>query len=289
MTKIGIYGRSSLIKHKEYIQYLCSLLESKKIPFCLSKQLVAIADCACTDSFSNHEEFIQCKADLLISLGGDGTILDTLTLVKNSGIPVLGINLGRLGFLANTSKEETEKSIYSLERNSYQIEKRMLLELNSNFPLFKDENYALNEMTIQRSNSSSMIIVNAYMNGELLNQYFTDGLIISTPTGSTGYNLSCGGPIIHPQSNNFIITPIAPHNLNVRPIVLSDDVTLTFEVSGRTKDFLCTLDSRAASITGEYELAVKKANFSMNLVKLHDNTFLDALKAKLMWGLDQRG
>ncbi len=229
------------------------------------------------------------SAKQIYSSGGDGTILDTLTLVKNSGIPVLGINLGRLGFLANTSKEETEKSIYSLERNSYQIEKRMLLELNSNFPLFKDENYALNEMTIQRSNSSSMIIVNAYMNGELLNQYFTDGLIISTPTGSTGYNLSCGGPIIHPQSNNFIITPIAPHNLNVRPIVLSDDVTLTFEVSGRTKDFLCTLDSRAASITGEYELAVKKANFSMNLVKLHDNTFLDALKAKLMWGLDQRG
>ncbi|MBK7958724.1 MAG: NAD(+)/NADH kinase [Bacteroidetes bacterium] len=176
MTKIGIYGRSSLTKHKEYIQYLCALLESKKIPFCLSKHLVAIADCQCTDSFSNHEEFMQCNVDLLISLGGDGTILDTLTLVKNSGIPVLGINLGRLGFLANTSKEETEKSIYSLERNSYQIEKRMLLELNSNFPLFKDENYALNEMTIQRSNSSSMIIVNAYMNGELFDTYGIDGL-----------------------------------------------------------------------------------------------------------------
>lgn len=275
-------------KHSDYLHFICDVLKTNKIEYVVSSELANILQSDIKNSFNSHETLMQQGIDILISLGGDGTMLDTVTYIKNSGIPILGINLGRLGFLASIAKEETEKSICSIARGAYQIEKRMLLELQSNIPIFEGQNFALNEMTIQRSNSSSMIVVNSFVNGELLNQYFTDGLIVCTPTGSTGYNLSCGGPIMHPLSNNFIITPIAPHNLNVRPIVLSDDITLTFQVSGRTDNFLCTLDSRHAEINSTFEIGVKKANFALNLVRLHDNSFLDALKAKLMWGLDNR-
>lgn len=288
MIKIGIYGRASLDKNKAYLSHFLDLCKANQIQFSLSEDLANLMDDPSTERFHDHQTMMQCKPDVLVSLGGDGTLLDTLNYIKNSGIPVLGINLGRLGFLASIAKENTDKTISSLAKGAYQIEKRMLLELYSNIPLFAENNFALNEMTIQRSNSSSMIVVNSYVNGELLNQYFTDGLIVSTPTGSTGYSLSCGGPIIHPMSNNFVITPIAPHNLNVRPIVLADDITLTFQVSGRTDHFLCTMDSRHAEINSQYEIGIKKADFSFNLVRLHDNSFLDALKAKLMWGLDNR-
>jgi NAD+ kinase len=288
--KIGIYGRTSLLHHFDYVHQVISLIKEKEGQISIYSDIINVFPQLKenNDSFHDHHSLLQQKIEVLLCLGGDGSMLDTVTLVKDSDIPVLGINLGRLGFLSSITKEDIEKSIHSLFKGSYQIDKRMLLELNSNFPLFEKANYALNEMTVQRSNSSSMIVVSAFMNGELLNNYFTDGLIISTPTGSTGYNLSCGGPILHPSAKNFIITPISPHNLNVRPIVLPEDVTLTFEVKGRTPNFLCTLDSRAASITEKYELAVKKASFTMNLIRLHDNSFLDALKDKLMWGLDQR-
>lgn len=288
MIKVGLYGRSSLEKHGDYLHFICDVLKTNKIDYVLSSELAKIMHDASTSSFDSHESLMKQGIDILISLGGDGTMLDTVTYIKDSGIPILGINLGRLGFLASIAKEETEKAILSLAKGAYQIEKRMLLELQSNIPIFEGQHFALNEMTIQRSNSSSMIVVNSFVNGELLNQYFTDGLIVCTPTGSTGYNLSCGGPIMHPLSNNFIITPIAPHNLNVRPIVLADDITLTFQVSGRTDHFLCTLDSRHAEINSTFEIGVKKAHFSLHLVRLHDNSFLDALKAKLMWGLDNR-
>jgi NAD+ kinase len=288
--KIGIYGRPSMGAHQAYLTMLFDLLNQKEIEFCISKSICKILSIPSTaEVFENCEELKSHQVDILLCLGGDGSMLDTLTFVKDSGIPVLGINLGRLGFLASINKDDTEKTLASLQRGAYQIDKRMLLQLTSNNALFDGENFALNEMTIQRSNSSSMIIVSAFMNGELLNQYFTDGLIISTPTGSTGYNLSCGGPIIHPSSKNFIITPISPHNLNVRPIVLPEDVILSFDVKGRTPNFLCTLDAKSSMITSEFQLGVKKADFTMNLVRLHDNSFLDALKDKLMWGLDQRG
>jgi NAD+ kinase len=239
-----------------------------------------------TDTFANFCEVENC-VDEVLSLGGDGTILDAVVMIKESEKPILGINFGRLGFLASLGKEQIVAAVDAIESGAHMIDKRSLIELQSNKPLFED-NIALNDMTIQRQNQSSMITVNAYLNGELLNTYWADGLIIATPTGSTGYSLSCGGPIIYPTSDNFVITPVAPHNLNVRPMVVSDNVVLSFEVTGRGDSFLCTLDSRAKAIDSSFQLAVKKASFSAHIIRLTDQSFLTALKTKLNWGSDQR-
>lgn len=237
--------------------------------------------------FVNYDD-IREKTEILISLGGDGTILEALTFVKDTETPILGINFGRLGFLANISKEQIKQAIEAVVKGKYVIDSRVMLELTSNKPLFDNMNFALNEMTIQRKDQSSMITIKTFLNGEMLNAYWADGLIISTPTGSTGYSLSCGGPIVYPGSGNFVITPIAPHNLNVRPMVLSDEVVLSFEVSGRGNSFLCTLDSRFESIDSTYRLAIKKASFQAKLIRLTDMNFITSLKNKLNWGIDQR-
>jgi len=239
------------------------------------------------ETFKKYEE-VKNQADVVFSLGGDGTILEAITFIKEAETPILGINFGRLGFLANVGKDQIHQAINMVSRGKYLIDKRSLLELNSNQPLFGDFNFALNEMTIQRKDQSSMITVHTYLNGELLNSYWADGLIVATPTGSTGYSLSCGGPIIYPSSNNFVLTPVAPHNLNVRPIIVSDDVVLSFEVTGRGNSFLCTLDSRFEIIDSSFQLAIKKAPFSANLVRLTDMNFISSLKNKLNWGTDMR-
>ena len=238
------------------------------------------------DVFDEFDE-VKSETEVVFSIGGDGTILDSVVMVKESEIPIFGINFGRLGFLASLGKDNIQEAVDAVERGQYMIDRRTLLELECNKPLFEDS-FALNDMTIQRKDQSSMITVNAYLNGELLNTYWADGLIISTPTGSTGYSLSCGGPILYPTSSNFTITPIAPHNLNVRPMVVSDEVVLSFEVTGRGDSFLCTLDSRFRSIDSSYQLAIKKAGFHANIVRLTDQSFLSALKSKLNWGKDQR-
>jgi len=238
-------------------------------------------------TFANFDE-IRKEVEILISLGGDGTILEALTFIKDTQTPILGINFGRLGFLANVGKEQIHQALEMISRGKYLIDKRTLLELNCNKVLFPEMNFALNEMTIQRKDQSSMITVKTFLNGEFLNAYWADGLIISTPTGSTGYSLSCGGPILYPTSGNFVITPVAPHNLNVRPIVVSDDVILSFEISGRGNSFLCTLDSRFATIDSSFQIAVKKAPFTANLIRLTDMNFISSLKNKLNWGIDQR-
>ncbi|MCS6935027.1 MAG: NAD kinase [Chitinophagales bacterium] len=237
-------------------------------------------------TFQRYADVVH-DTDVVLSLGGDGTILDAVVMVKHYQTPILGINFGRLGFLASLGKEQIEAAVDAIERRSYLIDKRSLIELQTNKPLFED-NFALNDMTIQRQNQSSMITVNAYLNGEMLNTYWADGLIVATPTGSTGYSLSCGGPIIYPTSGNFVITPVAPHNLNVRPMVVSDEVVLSFEVTGRGNSFLCTLDTRAKAIDSTYQLAVRKASFHANIIRLTDQSFLTALKSKLNWGSDQR-
>ena len=239
------------------------------------------------DTYSNFDE-VRTETEVLFSLGGDGTILEAITSIQHTETPILGINFGRLGFLANVGKDQIHQAIDIVAKGKYLIDRRSLLELHCNEPIFKDFPYALNEMTVQRKDQSSMITVHTYLNGELLNDYWADGLIISTPTGSTGYSLSCGGPIIYPTSGNFVLTPIAPHNLNVRPIIVSDDVVLSFEVTGRGNSFLCTLDSRFASIDSSFELAVKKASFGVRLVRLTDMNFISSLKNKLNWGMDQR-
>ena len=288
---IAIYGKTLNEKNVPAAQELFDLLKQRgmkcvveeKYARLLYEQLSVPLQ---TDTFANFCEVENC-VDEVLSLGGDGTILDAVVMIKESEKPILGINFGRLGFLASLGKEQIVAAVDAIESGAYMIDKRSLIELQSNKPLFED-NIALNDMTIQRQNQSSMITVNAYLNGELLNTYWADGLIIATPTGSTGYSLSCGGPIIYPTSDNFVVTPVAPHNLNVRPMVVSDNVVLSFEVTGRGDSFLCTLDSRAKAIDSSFQLAVKKASFSAHIIRLTDQSFLTALKTKLNWGSDQR-
>lgn len=226
-------------------------------------------------------------ADVLICVGGDGTILDTLSIVRDTGVPILALNTGRLGFLADVQLENLQHALDDIEKGNYSIEQRSLLQLDSSHPLF-DYNFALNDFVIHKKETSSMIVVHAYLNGEFLNSYWSDGLIISTPTGSTGYSLSCGGPIIFPKSDSFVITPIAPHNLNVRPVVVSDDVVISFEIEGRASSYLASMDARSQSISGEVNMAIRKADHKLNLLRLSNIHFLDTLRSKLHWGFDRR-
>ena len=238
-------------------------------------------------TFSSGED-MDANIDCMVSLGGDGTLLDTVTLVKDSGIPVLGVNYGRLGFLANIGKEELHTAFDALVNRKYVLDKRTLIHLDANIPLFGETPYALNEFSLHKKDTSPMIKIHTYLNGEFLNTYWADGLIVATPTGSTGYSLSCNGPVVFPDSASFVITPVAPHNLNIRPIIVPDNTIVSFEVEGRTDGFLCTLDSRREIVTKEIQLAVKKENFGINLIRLNENNFLQTLRSKLSWGLDKR-
>ena len=236
------------------------------------------------NSYEDLDDSIAC----LISLGGDGTLLDTVTLVRDKGIPVVGINYGRLGFLANIGKEELHSAIEALVNHTFVLDKRTLIHLDANIPLFGEVPYALNEFSLHKKDSSPMIKIHTYLNGEFLNTYWADGLIVATPTGSTGYSLSCNGPVVFPDSGSFVITPVSPHNLNIRPIVVPDNNIISFEIEGRTDGFLCTLDSRRELVTKEIQLAVKKEKFGINLIRLNENNFLQTLRNKLSWGLDKR-
>lgn len=237
--------------------------------------------------FTNHQELVD-QADVLLSLGGDGTLLDTLSLIRNSQIPVIGINFGRLGFLASINKNEIKKAIEALVNGQYSLDKRSILNLESQNSLFGEENFALNDITIHRRDNSAMMIIHAYMNGEFINSYWADGLIIATPTGSTAYSLSCGGPIILPNAQNFVITPIAPHNLNVRPVIVPDDVVLTFEIEARSTKFLVSCDSRTETVDRSVKIIVNKATFNVNLIRLNNESYLTTLRNKLLWGIDTR-
>jgi NAD+ kinase len=241
-------------------------------------------------TFSSYETLsdLKSKPDLLVSIGGDGTILDTALLVKDTGIPIVGINAGRLGFLSSINRENLLQAVERLTLGHYSIDPRSIIRLACNKPLFEHHPIGLNEFTIHKKETSSMITIHAYLNGEFLNSYWADGLIVSTPTGSTGYSLSCGGPIIMPQSENLIITPIAPHNLNVRPIIVSDKNIISLEVEGRSQHFMATLDSRSATIDSTFQMAIKKEDHPINLVRLNDEFFLKTLRNKLNWGLDNR-
>ncbi|SHM29505.1 NAD+ kinase [Chitinophaga jiangningensis] len=233
-------------------------------------------------------EELPGKIDFLISLGGDGTLLDTVCYVRDTNIPVIGINFGRLGFLASIGKDEIHGLVQALLNRTYIVDTRSLVHLDANIPLFGDIPYALNEFTIHKKDTSAMVKIHTYLNGEFLNTYWADGLIVSTPTGSTGYSLSCGGPIVFPDAGNFVITPVAPHNLNVRPIIVPDDNVISFEVEGRSDQFLCTLDSRMETIDSNVQLAIRKESFKLSLLRLDDSNFLHTLRNKLLWGIDAR-
>ena len=237
--------------------------------------------------FTTHENLIG-NIDVMLSLGGDGTMLDTVTLVRDSKIPVIGLNFGRLGFLASINKDDIKVAINSLVNREFTLDKRALLSVETDQNHFGNENFALNDVTIHKRDTSAMMIIHAYMNGEFLNSYWADGLILATPTGSTAYSLSCGGPIIFPKSGNVVITPIAPHNLNVRPIVLSDTSELSFEVEGRSSKYLLTCDSRTEVIDNSVRIKVKKASFEVNLIRMNNENYLSTLRNKLLWGIDTR-
>lgn len=227
------------------------------------------------------------EIDYLISIGGDGTILSAVEITAGSNVPIIGVNTGRLGFLANVSADGFKKAFAELVRGSYSIDKRSLLQLESNTDLFRF-NYALNDFVLHKKETSSMITVHAFLNGEPLNSYWADGLIVSTPTGSSGYSLSCGGPILFPKSSSLVVTPIAPHNLNVRPVIIPDDQVLSFEIEGRSTQFLASLDSRSVTIDQTVQIAIRKADFSISLLRFEGDTFLKTLRNKMLWGMDNR-
>ena len=238
--------------------------------------------------FKNAEELQACQPDFLLSIGGDGTILDATTLVERSGIPIIGLNTGRLGFLANITRDEAPLALKAILAGEYTLDERNALEVHTPTEDNVQPNFALNEIAVSRKGTTSMISVHVYLNGEFLNTYWADGLMISTPTGSTGYNLSCGGPILMPGSNNFIITPIAPHNLTVRPLVIPNADTITLKVEAREGNYLASLDSRVFTLDCETELTLKKADFHFKLVRTAYSDFSSTLRNKLLWGLDRR-
>ncbi|MCW3103248.1 MAG: kinase [Bacteroidetes bacterium] len=290
--KVAIYGRSTSDNLSENIQMLFHKLEE-----CAAEVLVyepfrdfisqKMQLSSRIKTFNSHAD-IRGKADYMLSVGGDGTFLETVSFVRDSKIPILGINTGRLGFLANVAKNEINAAIDALAQKKYSIETRALLCVTKPENLFGEVNYGLNELTILKKDSSAMVTIHTYINGDYLNSYFADGLIVATPTGSTAYSLSCGGPLVMPGSENFVITPIAPHNLNVRPLVISDNSVITLKVQGRSPNYLVTLDSRSETVDDSTELTLQKAGFYMQLIKLENQHFFNTMRNKLLWGLDKR-
>ena len=240
-------------------------------------------------TFTSHTE-LDSSFDMLISIGGDGTILRAATLVQDSGVPILGINAGRLGFLATVQKENIATFLQLVLDKKYTISKRTLLSLSSSSPnkSIEEMNFAMNEITVSRKDTTSMITIDTYLNGEYLNSYWADGLIISTPKGSTGYSLSCGGPILTPDVKSLVITPLAPHNLNARPLVVPDETEIRLKVTGREANYLVSLDSRVTSVKNESILTLKKTPFEINMVEIQGETFLKTLRNKLLLGEDKR-
>jgi NAD+ kinase len=233
-------------------------------------------------------EAIKGFIDIFLTLGGDGTLLDTVTMIRDSGIPVVGINFGRLGFLASINKNDIAAAIDAVVNKQFTLDSRELISIYSEIAIFGKDNFALNDITIHKRDDSAMITTHVFLDEEFLNSYWGDGIIISTSTGSTAYSLSCGGPIIFPKSNSIVLTPVSPHNLNVRPIVLPDTSTLSFEVECRSSNYLVSCDSRTAVIDKTMRFKVNKAGFQLNLVRLSNESYLSTLRNKLLWGLDAR-
>ena len=289
---VALYNRTFDEQDVPTLLRILKLLELHKLQMVFYKEfyerLMPHVNFAVPPKIFTGKRDLPLHTDMLFSLGGDGTMLDAVCFVGNTNIPLIGVNLGRLGFLAAIPEEEVEGAILSLVRGSYTLEKRTLLHLDSSVPLFNGSPFALNEFTIHRQDTSSMIKIHTYLNGEFLNTYWADGLIVATPTGSTGYSLSCGGPVVFPQTSSFVITPVAPHNLNTRPIVVPDDNVISFEIEGRTEQFLCTMDARTETIKSNVQLAVKKESFLFSLVRPDDHNFLKTIRQKLYWGIDRR-
>ncbi|MBL0741794.1 NAD kinase [Chryseolinea lacunae] len=288
--RVAVHGKEFNRAAAPFIAHVFDVMSRYKIELSISEKFSQYLNKAgIKGKFKTYNPTKELKnIQLFISIGGDGTLLEAITHIGRSEIPVLGINTGRLGFLATISKEETERSLQNLFDGAYTLDQRSLLRLETEKDIFGPLNFALNDFTVVKKDSSAMITIHTYIDGEFLNSYWADGIIVSTPTGSTGYSLSCGGPLIFPRSGNFVITPVSPHNLTVRPIVVSDQSEITFEVEGRSKRFLVSLDSRMASVEPSVKLKVVKADFKVNLIQLDGTHYFKTLRQKLNWGLDIR-
>ncbi len=289
--KIGVHGKDFGPESRDFILSVFKILSGWNAELFVSEEFLNISKDQLTDMphCRTYRPGEQLKhLDAMLTLGGDGTLLEAVTHINSSGVPILGINTGRLGFLATTAKENIESALLALQDNDYDFDERTLLHLDSNHDLFNGLNFALNDFTILKKDTSSMIVVHTYINREFLNSYWADGVIVSTPTGSTGYSISCGGPLVLPQSDNFIITPVSPHNLTVRPIVVPDSSELSFTIEGRSNNFLISLDSRFETVDDSVRLRISKEKFKTRLIKLKDNNYFKTLRQKLNWGLDVR-
>lgn len=287
--KVAIYSRGTDEDMAMQLHGLIEELYKQKIEIVLLNQFPGLGYLDELKSLPiENIQALDTTVDFLISLGGDGTMLDAVTLVRDKNIPILGINFGRLGFLAGIGKNDLAIAVDALVNGTYLVDKRTLLHVEADAPLFGDLPFALNEFALHKRDLSPMIKIHTYLNGEFLNTFWSDGVIVSTPTGSTGYNMSCNGPIIFPESSSFVITPIAPHNLNIRPIIIPDDHVISFEIEGRIDQFICSLDARREIVDKHIQLAVKKEAFTVSLVRLSENSFLGTLRTKLSWGLDKR-
>jgi NAD+ kinase len=291
MMHVGLHGRDFHQKSNRFVEKLLEILAGHK------------AHVSVSSKFLKHLKSSKIKAlnlktfevgdnlknlDFFISLGGDGTLLDSVTYVGKAEVPILGINTGRLGFLATIGREDVEKALDNIFKGNYKVDSRMVLKLVSDPSLFGGLSFALNDFTIMKKDTSSMITVHVFVDGELLNSYWSDGIIVCTPTGSTGYSLSCGGPLVYPKSESFVITPVSPHNLTARPIVLSDNSEIEFQIEGRSKKFLISMDSRFETIDESVKLKLKKERFSVKLIHLPGHHYFKTLRQKLSWGLDIR-
>lgn len=290
--KLALYAKSLNEPHhlEAFIQVASAARDlglSLCAPVAMESSLAAMNRYDLKFELFSHASREHRAFDMLLGIGGDGTILDAVNLVRDSEIPVLGINTGRLGFLAALGPHSISTGLKELLQGRYTIDERVLLECESSVPLF-DYNVALNDFVLHKRESSSMIVIHAYLNGEFMNTYWADGLIVSTPTGSTGYSLACGGPIIFPRSGVFAITPIAPHNLNVRPVVVRDEFVISFELEGRANSYMASLDSRSTTVPPYVQIAIRKADYRLKLVRPEGHNFLDTLRNKLSWGLDRR-
>jgi NAD+ kinase len=289
--KIGIHGKEFNRQYVPFIRDIFELLQKHNVEVFVSEKFSRLLSASAFRSFKwktfTHGHDLK-KLHAVLSIGGDGTLLETVTYIGNAETPILGINTGRLGFLATISQTETEQALKKIFDGDFTLDKRAILKLESSKKIFGKLNFALNDFTLMKKGSSSMITVHTFIDGAFLNSYWSDGIIVATPTGSTGYSLSCGGPLVFPRSGNFVITPVSPHNLTVRPIVVADTSEITFQVEGRIKKFLVTLDSRYAEIDETVKLKVVKAGFKANLIQLKGQHFFKTLRQKLNWGLDIR-
>ena len=290
MKTIALFGKTLAPENGEYIRQLLNELFENQINITIYKPFADIVATFIPEGvkysvFTSHADL---NADMLFSIGGDGTILDTVPFVLDSGMPVLGINMGRLGFLSSISKNEIGEALRNVLSGEYSVEQRTLLELVSPEKVFGDVNFALNELNVIRNPEHSLLAIKVFIDDVYLNTYWGDGILLATPTGSTAYSLSAGGPIIAPNAKNFVITPIATHNLTVRPVVIPDDSVIRIQVEGRDKRFVFSMDSRTCALETSTQLKVRKAGFCLNLVRMRNEDFFGTIRNKLMWGKDNR-